>query len=181
MCGHCAHASRFPQVGDALKRFLQVTFGEPEALEDTERPLSPSRLSIHHAEDLLAPEPAEFLAPANKLGRSESNPARMKYLLATMVLLTGSALAIPAVGPPERRFHVTSTGDVLEWQPGLGITVVRHDRVKVRRGVSDGKSIVEVERTTRVKREPKVERPVIIERPRFREEEEMEIEQVAPE
>ena len=97
----------------------------------------------------------------------------MKYLLASMVLITGSALAIPAVGPPERHFHVMSTGDVLEWQPGFGIVVVRGGRIQTttRTRASDGKSIVEVERTTRIKRDPNLERPFTTDRPRVKESE----------
>jgi hypothetical protein len=108
----------------------------------------------------------------------------MKYLLANMVLLTASALALPAVGPPERHFHRSSTGDLYEWQPGFGIIVVRGGRIQTRtRRVSDGKSVVEVERTTRVTRDPNLERP-FTERPRAndraRDDAESFPEQVAP-
>jgi hypothetical protein len=143
----------------------------------------PSSLSIHICRRLLSSEPSNLVASANQIGRIEINRRAMKYLLATMVLLTGSALALPAVGPPERHFHVSSTGDVYEWQPGFGIIVVRA-RIETRtRRVSDGKNVVELERTTRIKRDRQLERP-FTERPRAndraRDDAESFPEQVAP-
>ena len=110
--------------------------------------------------------------PIASANQPESNPTAlaMKYLLASMVVLTGSALAIPAVGPPERHFHVTSTGDVLEWQPRFGIVVVRGGRGQsTRTRGSDGRTVVEFERTTRIKPRRELERPFTTDRPRVKE------------
>jgi hypothetical protein len=92
----------------------------------------------------------------------------MKRLLFTSLLLsTATVFAVPTLVPPERHVHVTRTGDVLEWQPGLGIVVIPVGQVtrQTRRG-GDGKSIVQVERSTRVRRAPDIEHPFTTDRPR---------------
>jgi hypothetical protein len=87
-------------------------------------------------------------------------------------LFAVTAFAVPVMGPPERRITVLGNGDVLEWQPGLGIVVVSSGRAVTRvsrRRVSssDGKTIVEKERATiHVERPTNVERPIDVERPR---------------
>jgi hypothetical protein len=71
----------------------------------------------------------------------------------------------PMMSPPERRIYVTSIGDVLEWQPGLGFVVVSgrkvHTRtvtqVSKRRVRADGKSVVELERPFRTQRSLEIE------------------------
>jgi hypothetical protein len=76
----------------------------------------------------------------------------MKTLLLSTFLMAAVTFAeTPTMSPPERRIRVTSTGDVLEWQPGLGIVVLPHGRTRVetrvsRRYSSDAKSIVPLER-----------------------------------
>ena len=76
----------------------------------------------------------------------------MKTLLLSTFLMAAVTYAETAtMSPPERRIRVTSTGDVLEWQPGLGIIVLPHGRARVetrvsRRHSSDAKSIVPLER-----------------------------------
>ena len=85
----------------------------------------------------------------------------MKRLLLCTLLsipLTGSAadLILPVgrqvIMPPERRIYVNSLGDVLEWQPGLGIVVVKPRRsvTRVTTRSDDGKAIIQLERATRV-------------------------------
>jgi hypothetical protein len=95
----------------------------------------------------------------------------MKRLLFTSLLLTtATTFAVPTLVPPERHVHVTSIGDVLEWQPGLGIVVVRMGRTQSvtrhARRSSDGKSVVEVEHSTRVRRAPDIEHPFTTDKPR---------------
>ena len=91
-----------------------------------------------------------------------------RLLLSTLlsIAVTGSAadlvipverqVIIPAerqvIMPAERRIYVNSLGDVLEWQPGFGILVVKPRRTvtRVTTRSSDGKSIIRLERATRV-------------------------------
>jgi len=75
-----------------------------------------------------------------------------RLLLTTLLATSLFASDTQVMSPPERRIYVNAVGDVLEWQPGLGIVVVksRTTRVTKRRARADGKSIIELERETRV-------------------------------
>lgn len=75
-----------------------------------------------------------------------------RLLLSTLVLSAVAAAATPVMGPPDRRLYLTSGGDWLEWQPGFGYVVVTarttqtRTVTKRRASVSDGKTIISVER-----------------------------------
>lgn len=91
----------------------------------------------------------------------------MKRLLLTALLgLTATASAqqpsaTAVMGPAERRIWVNSLGDVYEWQPGLGIVVLRSTtRVTRQRTISDGKSIIHLERSSRIEASGGPTRPV---------------------
>jgi hypothetical protein len=79
-----------------------------------------------------------------------------RLLLTSLLALTTTLSAVPTqvMMPPERRIYINSVGDVLEWQPGLGIIVLdkRHRSVTrvTKRRSGDGKSIIQLEHETRV-------------------------------
>ena len=78
----------------------------------------------------------------------------IRFTLCTFLLTLTVALGqTPVMSPPIRRVHVNSVGDVLEWQPGLGIVVLTDRAVtrSTKRRVSGaGKAVVETERSIQV-------------------------------
>jgi hypothetical protein len=72
----------------------------------------------------------------------------MKALLFGIITFTSTAVSTtPVLVPPERKIHITRTGDVLEWQPGLGIVVLSSRTVTHVSRTGDGKTLLPLERT----------------------------------
>ena len=91
-----------------------------------------------------------------------------RLILSTSVLMSVVAFAqTPMIAPPERRTYVTSIGDVLEWQPGLGIVVLSGREITQRRTVrSDGKTVIQAERSVQIKATTPRKRPLDLRKPR---------------